>query len=113
MLDGLARAAESKKVRLPIAESFHRTDAIPLLTALERRLKLPGKALVTIHRADCAAIRWRCAQHARRRRRYFAASGIREGAPTEPRLCKRDRACWRGASREWWADPPDHKRPRR
>jgi len=71
MLDGLARAAESKKVRLPIAESFHRIDAIPLLTALERRLKLPGKALFTIHRADCAAIRWRCAQHARRRRRYL------------------------------------------
>ncbi|WP_299718733.1 zinc-binding dehydrogenase [Tardiphaga sp.] len=48
ILDGLAQAAGSKKLRLPIAESVHLTEAIPLLTALERGRKLPGKAVVAI-----------------------------------------------------------------
>jgi DNA-binding MarR family transcriptional regulator len=44
---------------------------------------------------------------------FQATRQVSQSAPTEPRLCKRERACWRGASREWWAGPPGRKQPRR
>jgi NADPH:quinone reductase-like Zn-dependent oxidoreductase len=46
ILDGLARAAEAGKLRLPISESVLLTAAIPLLAALEKGRKINGKALV-------------------------------------------------------------------
>lgn len=48
ILDGLAKVAVSKKLRLPVVETVPLADAIPLLTALERGRKLPGKALVAM-----------------------------------------------------------------
>jgi len=47
ILDGLAQAAADGTLRLPIAEKVTLDEAIPLLTALERGRKLPGKALVS------------------------------------------------------------------
>lgn len=48
ILDGLAHAAESGKLRLPISETVPLAEAIPLITALEQGLKLKGKALVAM-----------------------------------------------------------------
>ncbi|RFB87549.1 alcohol dehydrogenase [Rhizobium leguminosarum bv. trifolii] len=48
ILDGLAHAAESGKLRLPISETVPLSEAIPLITALEQGLKLKGKALVAM-----------------------------------------------------------------
>lgn len=48
ILDGLASAAGTGQLRLPVAEIVHLTDAIPLITALETGRKLAGKALVAM-----------------------------------------------------------------
>jgi NADPH:quinone reductase-like Zn-dependent oxidoreductase len=48
ILDGLARAAGEGRLRLPVAEIVPLTDAIPLLTALEKGRKISGKALVAM-----------------------------------------------------------------
>jgi NADPH:quinone reductase-like Zn-dependent oxidoreductase len=48
ILDGLARAAGAGKLRLPVAETVSLTEAIPLLTALEKGRKINGKALVAM-----------------------------------------------------------------
>ncbi|QND72492.1 NAD(P)-dependent alcohol dehydrogenase [Tardiphaga robiniae] len=48
ILDGLASAAGTGKLHLPVAETVHLNDAILLITALEAGRKLPGKALVAM-----------------------------------------------------------------
>jgi len=48
ILDGLARAAQEGKLRLPIAKTVPLDGAIPLLKALEAGLKFDGKALIAI-----------------------------------------------------------------
>ncbi|GJD41920.1 NAD(P)-dependent alcohol dehydrogenase [Methylobacterium bullatum] len=47
ILDALAKASGDGILRLPVAETVPLSQAIPLLTALERGRKLPGKALVS------------------------------------------------------------------
>lgn len=48
ILDGLARAAGEGKLRLPVAKVVPLSDAIELLTALERGEKINGKGLVSM-----------------------------------------------------------------
>jgi len=48
ILDGLARAAGDRKLRLPIAEIVPLRDAIRLITALESGSKINGKGLVVM-----------------------------------------------------------------
>ncbi|WWL67679.1 zinc-binding dehydrogenase [Burkholderia pseudomallei] len=48
ILDGLARAAKERKLRLPVAEIVPFSEAIPLITALEAGRKLGGKGLVVM-----------------------------------------------------------------
>lgn len=48
ILDGLARAAEEGKLRLPVAEIVPLSEAIRLVTALEAGRKLGGKGLVVM-----------------------------------------------------------------
>lgn len=48
ILDGLARAAKERKLRLPVAEVVPLSEAIPLITALEAGRKLGGKGLVAM-----------------------------------------------------------------
>ena len=48
ILDGLARAAEQGKLRLPVAETVLLKEAIPLLGGLESGRKIGGKALVAM-----------------------------------------------------------------
>lgn len=48
ILDGLARAARDGKLRLPVAEIVPLSEAIQLITALERGRTLGGKGLVAM-----------------------------------------------------------------
>jgi NADPH:quinone reductase-like Zn-dependent oxidoreductase len=48
ILDGLARAAGDRKLRLPVAEIVPLRDAIRLITALESGRKINGKGLVVM-----------------------------------------------------------------
>lgn len=48
ILDDLARAAEERKLRLPVAEIVPLSDAIRLLAALERGEKINGKGVVAM-----------------------------------------------------------------
>ncbi|UVC16022.1 NAD(P)-dependent alcohol dehydrogenase [Mesorhizobium onobrychidis] len=48
ILDGLAKAADERRLRLPIAEVVHLKEAIPLVTALEAGRRLGGKSLVSM-----------------------------------------------------------------
>jgi NADPH:quinone reductase-like Zn-dependent oxidoreductase len=48
ILDGLARAAEDGKLRIPVAEIVPLNEAIGLVTALEAGRKLRGKGLVAM-----------------------------------------------------------------
>jgi NADPH:quinone reductase-like Zn-dependent oxidoreductase len=48
ILDGLARAAGERKLRLPIAEIVPLRDAVRLITALESGRKINGKGLVVM-----------------------------------------------------------------
>jgi NADPH:quinone reductase-like Zn-dependent oxidoreductase len=48
ILDGVARAAKERKLRLPVAEIVPLSEAIPLITALEAGRKLSGKGLIAM-----------------------------------------------------------------
>jgi NADPH:quinone reductase-like Zn-dependent oxidoreductase len=49
ILDGLARAAGAGKLRLPISEIVPLSDAMEMLTALERGRRSNGKVLVRMN----------------------------------------------------------------